>query len=149
MTTNWFREIIDTVHKKYLRTLHFRFELGQTRFLKHSWLRNSRGKHMQINYSSERLFQTKKEKQENSLTFCISILETKEWPTFSKVLFRTLVMTAVIASACLDGTPLASKPLTYGNIICLTSQTTKATFESNKKVIEIYQRKCVDEERAL
>lgn len=47
-----------------------------------------------------------------SLTFCISAFETKEWATFSKLSFKTSVIAAVIASACFEGTPCASKLLT-------------------------------------
>lgn len=50
-----------------------------------------------------------------NLTFSICPLETKVWATFSKLSFKTSVIADVIASACLEGTPCASKLLTCRN----------------------------------
>lgn len=119
------------ITKYYLRTLHFRFKLWQICFLNHLSLHSTKKKinrHRQhktshifiTNIGFHQLqFIVKKKKQtagvqnKHKLTFCISPLETKVWATFSKLSFRTSVIAAVIASACFDGTPCASKPLTF------------------------------------
>lgn len=118
------------ITKYYLRTLHFRFKLWQICFLNHLSLHTTKKKnkpsqttqnftylHNKHRFSPTTIHCKKKKtagvQNKHTLTFCISPLETKVWATFSKLSFRTSVIAAVIASACFDGTPCASKPLTF------------------------------------
>lgn len=126
----------------YLGALYFRLELGEIRVLNqlalHRLLRSTLTRTPLLHRQTDREIQIQ--------TFCISALETKDWATLSRLWFKTSVMEDVMASACFEGMPCASNPLTYQNQEHLEII---QNADTSNRPVSSYQRQGVDEESPL